>query len=636
MLKIAGGVHMKEMITTREAARLWGITDRRVSKFCVEGRIVGAKKNGRFWLIPSGTQKPADKRYKDSQSGTSALRPLPIGISDYRSASSEYYYVDKTLFIKDILDERAKVYLFTRPRRFGKTLNMDMLRVFFEKSEEDTSVYFRNKKIWRCGKTYQSYQGKYPVIFITLKDVKCEAWEETYDLIFKLLQNEFKRHMELQNSERISSYEQACFTNFLAGKASENDVMMALQNLSRMLDQHHGIPPIIIIDEYDMPIRQGHTYGFYDRAAGFMRNLFSGGLKDNPHLSFGFLTGILQATKESICSGLNNLRINSVLDNRYSEYFGFTPQEVQEMAAYYHAESSYAEIADWYGGYQFGRTEIFNPWSVINYFGNECSPKVFWQSTSSNDIINEALTLSDADTTENLIKLLQNEAVLSRIDTSIIYPRLQNAPASIYSFLLMDGYLKPFGERILIGISEFYTVAIPNREIAWVYRSQILSKLEPLIPQAMLSAIQLAIYTRDIQALQQNLQTLLLQSASCFDAMGENFYHGLLLSLCAAMEQYEVASNRESDEDLYNICLTPKIKDLPGILIELKAEKNVNSQDLKNWAQVALQQIEKKQYATGLYVRGIKTVFNYGVAFCGKKVEIVSRRQRSTWRRGAL
>lgn len=627
---------MEETMTTREAARLWGITDRRVSKLCLEGRIPGAQKNGRSWLIPAGSQKPADQRYKGGQAGGPALLPLPIGISDYRSASTEYYYVDKTLFIKDLLDERAKVSLFTRPRRFGKTLNMDMLRVFFEKTEEDTSVYFRNKKIWRCGRTYQSYQGKYPVIFITLKDVKCETWEETYDLIFKLLQKEFKRHIELLDSERISSYERAYFANFLAGNSSENDVMMALQNLSQMLDLHHGIPPMIIIDEYDTPIQQGHVCGFYDKAADFMRNLFSGGLKDNPHLSFGFLTGILRVAKESIFSGLNNLKINSVLDNRYSGYFGFTPQEVQEMAAYYHAESSYAEIADWYDGYQFGRAEIFNPWSVINYFGNECQPRAFWQSTGSNDIINEVLTLSDADTTENLQKLLQGEVVQSRIDTSVIYPQIYKDPASIYSFLLMAGYLKPVGERMLIGSSEFYTVAIPNREIAGVYRSEILSKLEPIIPQTAASAVQLAIYTQNIPDLRQSLQKLLLQSASCFDTVGENFYHGLLLGLCAAMEQYEVTSNRESGAGRYDICLTPKNKNLPGILIELKAEKDTASKNLKDLAQEALQQIGEKKYDTQLHLHGIRTIIKYGVAFCGKTVEVASTQRQYAWRRGSF
>ncbi len=304
------------------------------------------------------------------------------------------------------------------------------------------------------------------MIFMTLKDVKCETWKETYDLIFKVLQNELKRHMELLDSERLNSYEKDYLVRFLAGTSDENDVMMALQNLSRMLDAHYGMAPVIIIDEYDIPIQQGHLHGFYDKVTGFMRNLFSGGLKDNPHLSFGFMTGILRVAKESIFSGLNNLKINSVLDKRYSEYFGFTVDEVQEMAAYYHAADRYEEICEWYDGYQFGQTEIFNPWSVINYFGHECRPKAFWQSTGSNDVIHEILTLSDVETMENLRKLLLGDVVRTRIDTSVIYPEIHSNAASIYSFLLMAGYLKPVGERMLIGSSEFYAVAIPNKEIA--------------------------------------------------------------------------------------------------------------------------------------------------------------------------
>lgn len=616
---------MGATMTTKEAARLWGITDRQVSKFCSEGRIAGAQKSGRSWLIPAGTEKPADRRYKAGQHQNSlGLLPLPIGISDYCSASTEYYYVDKTLLIKDFLDERAKVSLFTRPRRFGKTLNMDMLRVFFEKSDRDTSVYFKDRAIWHCGKKYQDYQGKYPVIFITLKDVKCDSWQESYDLMFKLLQNEFKRHMELLDSERIDAYEKAYFLKFLAGESSENDVMMALQNLSRMLDEHYGIAPMIIIDEYDTPIQQGHACGFYDKVVGFMRNLFSCGLKDNPHLSFGFLTGILRLAKEGIFSGLNNLKINSVLDHRYSEYFGFTPDEVREMAAYYRAEDKYDEICNWYDGYQFGRTEIFNPWSVINYFGNECRPKAFWQSTGSNDVINEILTLSDVETTENLRKLLLGETVKTPIDTSVIYPQIHNNPASIYSFLLMAGYLKPVGERMLIGSSDFYAVAIPNKEITGVYRSEILGKLETMIPQSTASAIQLAVYTNDAQALQQNLRKLLLQSVSCFDAVGENFYHGLLLGLCAAMEQYLVTSNRESGEGRYDICLQPRNNSLPGVVIELKAGKGSSAAELQRLAAMALKQIEDRQYDTELRAQGVQKIFKYGVAFSGKAVEVVS------------
>ena len=616
---------MSEYITTKQAATLWGISERRVSILCREGRIQGAAKQGHAWMIPADAAKPADQRVKSGEY-KKHIRPdnlpLPIGISDYRLASTGYYYIDKTLMIKDFLDERPMVSLFTRPRRFGKTLNMDMLRTFFEKTDEDTSVYFKDKSIWNCGKKYRDHQGKYPVIFITLKDVKCKTWEETYDLTYKLLRNELKRHAELVNSERLNDYDRSYLTNFLSGKSNEVDVMMVLQNISRMLHEHHGIAPIIIIDEYDTPIQQGHICGFYDKVVGFMRNLFSGGLKDNPHLSFGFLTGILRVAKESIFSGLNNLKINSVLDDKYSKYFGFTVDEIQEITAYYHAEDKMDELCDWYDGYQFGDTGIFNPWSVINYFGNGCKPKAFWQSTGSNSIINEVLTLSNTETTDNLRKLLLGGVITTKIDTNVIYPQIHKNPSSIYSFLLMAGYLKTVGERMLIGSDEFYSVAIPNLEIKGVYRSEILEKLEPMIPQSTASAIQLAVYSNDAQSLQKNLRKLLLQSVSYFDAVGENFYHGLLLGLCATMEQYMVTSNRESGEGRYDICLRPKIGNLPSVLIELKAGDNCSEAALKELAQTALQQIEDRQYDTELRSNGIQTILKYGVAFSGKRVEV--------------
>ena len=397
-------------MTIKEAASAWGITERRVNELCKAGRISGAYKEGRQWFIPDGTQKPMDKRGHRSEvkpAASSARKPLPIGVSDYRDACKNYYYVDKTLMIKEFLDERPKVSLFTRPRRFGKTLNMDMLRTFFEKTTEDTSVYFRDKKIWSCGESYLAHHRKYPVIFLSFKDVKYTSWEETYQTLQKLIAQEFRRHDELASSSALSNYEKEEYSILATEAADEVDYQMSLRTLTLLLHKHHDVAPIVIIDEYDTPIQQGHVNGFYDTVIGFMRNLFSGGLKDNPHLSYGFLTGILRVAKESIFSGLNNLKINSILDERYSEYFGFTSSEVHEMADYYHASHKYQELCDWYDGYRFGNTEIFNPWSVIGYFNNNCRPKAFWQSTGSNDIIREVLASATPDIMERLELLMK-------------------------------------------------------------------------------------------------------------------------------------------------------------------------------------------------------------------------------------
>ncbi len=548
---------MSDTITVKEAAKLWGITERRVTVLCKEGRIEGAYKKGRGWVIPIDAEKPADIRIKTGayrKTKTSSGLPLPVGISDYRLASSEYYYVDKTMMIKDFLDERPMVSLFTRPRRFGKTLNMDMIRTFFEKTDEDTSIYFRDKKIWACGKKYRDYQGKYPVIFITFKDVKRDSWEETYDQISKILTQEFERHSELLESEQCSKYEKSYFKNVLEGKADSTDMMMSLQRLSQMLDEHYGIPLIIIIDEYDTPIQQGYMRGFYDKVILFMRNLFSGGLKDNRHLSYGFLTSILRVAKESIFSGLNNLKVNSILDNQYSGYFGFTPEEVKAIARYYHAEEKYAEISAWYDGYRFGKTEIFNPWSVINYFSNGCQPKAFWQSTGSNEIIGEILENAGEEIYERLNALLQRESFLTYIDTGVIYPHIRNNPSSVYSFLLVAGYLKVVKVDPAFSGEYMCEVALPNREIAFVYNKEILQKLTDIIPQATAISIQEALYSNDAQRLQKEMHKLLLQAASCYDTAGENFYHGFVLGLCAMMDnRYYISSNGESGEGRYDL-----------------------------------------------------------------------------------
>ncbi len=616
---------MNDAMTVKDVAKLWNISERRVSLLCKNGRIKGAVKNGRSWLIPIDAEKPVDGRTKSGMYMTNIRPknlPLPIGISDYRLASTEYYYIDKTMMIKDFIDERPMVSLFTRPRRFGKTLNMDMLRTFFERTDEDTSIYFKDKMIWLCGQKYRDYQGKYPVIFVTFKDIKCETWEATYDLIYQTLRNEFERHDELLESTSLSSYSKEYIRRVLDGEASENDMVMSFARLSQMLDEHYNKKTIIIIDEYDIPIQQGYMQGFYDKVILFMRNLFSGGFKDNKHLSYGFLTGILRVSKESIFSGLNNLTINSVLDNKYSSYFGFTANEIRQMASYYGVKDKYDELCEWYDGYRFGKTEIFNPWSVINYFNNECEPRTFWQSTGSNDIIGEIIAEADKEIYEKLTSLVNGQTFTTYIDTSVIYPQIKNNPSTIYSFLLVAGYLKVLKTTPSFNGDFMCEVALPNREISLVYHKEILQKLDNIIPQPTAISIQEAIFSGDNDKLKIAIQTLLRQSVSSFDTVGENFYHGFMLGLCALLGGTFVSSNRESGDGRYDIQLKPNKKNLPGILIELKAEKNCTEDGLKKLSETALKQINDKKYDTELIAEGIETIYKYGVAFSGKKVEV--------------
>lgn len=614
---------MAETMSVKEAARLWDLSERRVSSFCKEGKIEGAFKNKHAWRIPVDAQKPLDQRVKNGtyiKSNRPMNLPLPIGVSDYRLASDEYYYVDKTMMIKDFIDERAMVSLYTRPRRFGKTLNMDMLRTFFEKTDTDTSIYFKDKMIWSCGKQYRNYQGKYPVIFITFKDVKKDSWEETFLRIKQLITIEYKRHTELASSTVIQDRDY--YEKIISGNLEPALFDSSLYMLSKMLHEHHDKAPIIIIDEYDIPIQQGHMRGYYDQVILFMRNLFSGGLKDNKHLSYGFLTGILRVAKESIFSGLNNLAIHSVLDNKYSAYFGFTADEVKEMAAYYGISEKYDEICEWYDGYRFGETEIFNPWSVINYFNNRCEPRAFWQSTGSNDIIGEIIVEADNDIYTKLAELVNGKSFVTNIDTGVIYPQIKNNPSTIYSFLLVAGYLKVIKTVPAFNGDFLCEVALPNKEISFVYNKEILQKLERMLPQATTISIQEAIFTGNEEKLQSLIQELLLQAVSCFDTAQEHFYHGFMLGICTLFNNAYVTSNRESGNGRYDIKLMPKSSHLPGILIELKAEKHCDKEALKKLSEAALKQINEKAYNTELVNKGVKTIFKYGVAFSGKNAEI--------------
>ena len=597
-------------LSCAEAAKVMGMTVRRIQQMCKQGEIPGVLKEGRSWRIPEDVVLlgPGEKK-----------KSLPIGISDFKTATSDYYYVDKTLMIRDFLDTKPMVSLFTRPRRFGKTLNMDMIRVFFERTQEDTSIYFRDKKIWQCGDGYTRHQGQYPVIFLTFKDVKCLTWKETFQKICRIISLEFIRHSELESSSILSPYEKEQYQRFAGGNADAVDYQMGLQLLSMMLHKHYGKASIIIIDEYDTPIQQGHICNFYSEIVNFMRSFFSGGLKDNPHLAFGFLTGILRVAKESIFSGMNNLKINSILDKSYSEYFGFTKEEVKDMLRYYDKEEKYQEICDWYDGYRFGDAEIFNPWSVINYIADHCFPKAFWQSTGNNEIIGEIIVTASSEITEGLYKLLCGEKITTYVDTSVIYPEVHNNPYSIYSFLLVAGYLKVAAVYPQNDGNFMCDVAIPNKEIAFVYEKEILNRTNQ---NNVSISISQAIFSGDAKKLQSLLEDFMLQSISSMDGANEGFYHGMMLGLCAVLgNRYQVRSNRESGVGRFDIQLTPLVPGIPGFLFEFKHTKDEHA-NLADLADSAIQQIDEKKYDTELRNAGVHSIIKIGIAFRGKNAVV--------------
>lgn len=617
----------------KTAASKWELTERRITTLCRDGRIEGAKKEGGVWLVPKDAEKPADGRKNKFAKAVKTVTklPLPIGESDFKKLVDSYYYVDKTLMIKEFIDSKPKVSLFTRPRRFGKTLAMGMLQTFFEISDTDNSKYFKDKIIWSCGEKYRKEFGKYPVVFVTFKDIKFQTWEQTYTAIRETIAREFLRHEVLLTSDKCNEYEKDYFRKVVDGSISEVSMSRALSELSHMLKKHYNQSAVIIIDEYDTPIQQGYTGGYYEQIIGFMRNLLSGAFKDNSDLAYGFLTGILRVAKESIFSGLNNLTVHSIMDEKYSEYFGFTADEVREMAEYYEVADKYDAICEWYDGYRFGSEDIFNPWSVINYFYNNCTAKAYWQFTGDNSIIRQIAAEADNETADDLRKLLQGEIVSSYVDTSVIYPEIKSNPTTIYSFLLAAGYLKTVKKDDIPDGNSICDIAIPNKEIFYVYEREILSALSDVISQSTAIAIQQAIMKQNIPSLQENLEKLLLNSISAFDYAHENFYHGLVIGLCAVMNnRYFVSSNVESGHGRYDIQLRPINKRLPGIIIELKvlkdgvAEDRIDSQ-LEAAAKDALGQIEEKKYVTAMKQEGFTHFFKIGAAFYKKHVKVLSQ-----------
>ena len=616
------------MKSCREMAQIWNVTERTIAKFCKEGKISGAVKVGKSWRIPDDAEKPADGRVSSGKyikTENAALRTLPIGISDYVRAQSEYYYVDKTMLIKEFLDKKPLVSLFTRPRRFGKTLNMDMLRVFFEISDEDTSRYFMDKNIWKCGAQYQAHQGKYPVIFLTFKDVKFDTWKATMDKIRGLLQEEYGRHQELLISDKISQYEKEYFSKILDATANEVELTSALERLSKMLATHYEKSPIIIIDEYDTPIQEGYSKDFYDEIISFMRNFFSGAFKDNKNLSYGFLTGILRIAQESIFSGLNNLTVNSVMDEEYSQFFGFTSDEVKVMLEYYNMSDKENELKDWYDGYRFGNEEIYNPWSVINYISRGGIPQAYWVNTGKNEILDDVMRTSTDDIAERLHALLQGESVIARIDQNVVYRSLAEEPSNIYSLLLVAGYLKTQKKELQADGAYLCEVSIPNKEIASVYKNEILSYFLQIgvITRTIANKIAESLYANDYKKLQKAIAEYLDKSISFYDGGAEGFYHGLMLGLIALMDnQYKIKSNRESGDGRYDVCLIPRGKRYPGIILELKWKEKLKEDALNKLGEDALAQIDNLRYDLEMKEDGITNILKFGIAFSGKKVVV--------------
>ena len=540
--------------------------------------------------------------------------PLPVGTSDWATFSRRAYCVDKTLMIKDLIDSETTVALFTRPRRFGKTTAMEMIRAFYE----DDASLFHDKQIWAAGEKYRAEQGAHPVIFLTFKDVKQQTAEEAFEYMTKLVASEIGRYRESVEKGLSEEDKRMSLLHTLARKPSRTELAESLGLLAEAIHAHTKKLPVILIDEYDQPITTASVNGFYDEMCTFMRVFLSGALKDNKHCHMGLMTGVLRVAKEGILSGLNNLKVWTVFDEPYSQYFGFTEDEVVTMADYYGVPEKLPEIKRWYDGYDFGGTEIYNPWSVLQYFARDCKPDAYWLDTSSNDLITEIVRDLPHDTVRTLEALLRDETPYVAMAKDLgPYRDIVKNKSSLYALLVSSGYLKvcsPIEEGVC-------AVAIPNHEVAQVFVSDIREKINRHLSVGT-GDIAGAIVRRDMPAFRAAITSFLLESVSYFDAAAEGFFHGLTLGFLAVLrKRFRVLSNVESGEGRFDIALKPLVEPFPAFIIEVKHAKS-ETDDLKALAAEARAQIDGKQYDTTFRAEGLTDIVKLGLAYYKNKVEL--------------
>ena len=560
------------------------------------------------------------------QSGA-RLPSLPVGNSDWAAVKAGYWSADKTQLISGLLDKKSTVAVFTRPRRFGKTFAMRMLKTFFEKTKESNAYLFKGTKVWQDPE-HRAEQGKYPVIFITFKDAKGGTWEDTLRGICAAVRIEYKRHRPVLEAADCDEDVQSFFKDVLDRGNIPTDIDTSLGVLAAALHAHHKEKPVILIDEYDSPINYAATHGFGEEALQFFRNFLSGAMKDGEHCRLGVITGILRVAKEGVLSGLNNPEVWSVFDSDYSDCFGFTEDEVIDLLSACGHPEKIAEAKDWYDGYRFGPSEIYNPWSVLNYARRDFEPKAYWLDTSSNDIVSDLLSrLSPEmhDTVANLFEKKEGEVTLSP-DLGP-YGLIQDNEEILWSLLVHTGYLKVTSGPDSNGTA---TIAFPNRELRRVFRDDILARMKRQPSGQFVGRLTRSLSSGDAERFRKSLEDFLSVSASYFDTAKEDFFHGLLLGLLAALiESYEIRSNREEGDGRPDILMKPRPGvTLPGVVLELKSPKIPARASQKRIdtlltaaAKQARKQIDEKRYAAEMEAAGI-AVLKYGIGFSGKRLEL--------------
>lgn len=548
-------------------------------------------------------------------------KAMPIGVDDFKEVRENYYFVDKTDFIRQLIDSHSDVTLITRPRRFGKTLTMSMLEYFFSIDRvKESDNLFHGLAIEKAGTEYMKYQGKSPVIFISLKDIKNASWESMLDQWGLFIRNVYLRYKYLCTSDTIDDDMEEDFYRITKRKANENELADSLAKLMEIMQAYYDKPVILLIDEYDALIQQAWERGFYDECIGFMRRFLGRALKTNASLDFAVLTGVLRIAKESIFSGLNNLDVCSVMTDQYSDVFGFTADEVSDIASVLQRRHMLPDIQAWYDGYHFGKADIYNPWSVINFFDKQTLAD-YWVNTSGNAILRQLMKQTDEEQKEALLSLLHGDSVTAVIREGVIYDDIGENPDALYTMLLTTGYLTAIHKQNTFG-GQLCRLVIPNREVKDAYRAEVLERMRGRLAASSLLLMMEDLIAGYVVPFSKTLERYIAYLVSSYDAANkESFYHGFLLGMTALfVPEYVVESNRESGYGRFDIAIFPKDTDKAGVLMEFKAADS--EAQLKDKADEALRQIEEKQYGTEFEKRGISKVWKYGIAFCGKQIHV--------------
>ena len=555
------------------------------------------------------------------------VKPLPIGVDNFEELITKgYYYVDKTLLIKELLDKKGKVNLFTRPRRFGKTLNMYMLRYFFEDGRDytgekiDYTPLFDGLKISSAGEKYVSCMGQYPVIMLTLKSAKQPDFDLAYTLLARAIADEFDRHSFVLKDERLAR-EKERYERIMCEKADRRSYVDALKFLSECLYKYYGKKAIILIDEYDVPLENSYLRGFYDEMVDFIRSLFESALKTNDHLEFAVITGCLRISKESIFTGLNNLEVNSILEKNYEEYFGFTERDMKRLCDDYNLSNKYELIREWYNGYVFGDVDVYNPWSAVRYVKDLLAdekeyPHAYWANTSSNSIVRKLIEIADGATREEIERLIPGGTIDKPVHEDITYDEIYKTMDNLWNFMFFTGYFRKAGERMDDATGTRYlTLTIPNEEVRYIFREKVLGWFDEQVKLKDRSRLLQAFVETDAATVEEELAGMLMETISFYDAQ-ESFYHGFMTGVLGSMDRYIVRSNRECGNGRTDLFVKPLTRKKTAFIVEFKVADSYG--ELEKKADEALKQIKERKYEKELQDDGYASIVCYGIAFYRK------------------